>query len=346
MEEYMKVAGKLIAGLCVLMMIMSCSSSDEAKGNAAYDAAKRLSGDEKRIKMKTAYIQYDKAIKENPTKINNKLRNRYIEMTLERANMVLTEGAAHMDAIPLFLGDIEKNMTADVLPDLKQRYAQIYASLADTNLGKGRIDEARQNLDKAIAVANDPTPFRTKKKEAIDNLAQQNFDEANLSYTNGVTNKDPNDLVAAEFYANCALLFDPSRNDAKELLKKLHKENRGTYSAYLAVIDPIPDTTIFRVINKWDILLAMPTMEDRGGTIRAVIDIYNNSWNPLRLKTENFFLVDVNGKRYKALPSRLDPEMLDQVHEAKLKMSFPKPAGEIQMLLYENGEHVSEKPFM
>lgn len=342
----MKVAGKIVVVLSVLMLIISCTSSSEQKGHAAYNAAKKLSGDEKRHQLKTAYMYYDKAVKANPGRISNKLRNRYIEMTLERAAMVLNEGAAHMEAIPLFLDDVEKNLTADVMPELKQKHALVWAQMADSSLKKGRIDEARTQLDKAIALANDPAPIQAKKKETIDNLAQQNYDEAEINYTNGMTNKDANDLVTAEFYAKCALLFDSSHAQAKELLKKLHKENRGTYSAYVSVIDPIPDSAIFKIINKWDILLAVPVMENRGKTIRAVVDIYNYSWNPLRLKSENFFLVDVNGNRYKALPTRLDPEMLDQEHEAKLKMSFPRPSSEIKMLLYENDDHVSEKPFI
>jgi tetratricopeptide (TPR) repeat protein len=346
MEEYMKVAFKLLAGLSVLMLIISCSSTPESRGNAAYNAAKKLQGDQKRLQLKTAYLNYDKAVKENPDKVSNRLRNRYIEMTLARANMVLNEGAAHMEAIPLFLDDIEKNMTADVQPELKQEYALFIAQMADSSLRKGRVDEARERLDKAIAVASDPLPLKEKKKTTIDQLYQQYYDEAEINYANGKTNKDANELVRAEFNVLCALLFDSTRAEAKDLLSKLRKENRGTYSAYLTVIDPIPDSAIFKIINKWDILLAIPTMENRGRTVRTVIDIYNYSWNPLRLKTENFFLVDVNGKKYKALPARLEPEMLDQEHEAKLKMSFPKPSAEVKMLLYENGEHVSEKHFM
>jgi tetratricopeptide (TPR) repeat protein len=346
MEEYMKVAFKLLAGLSVLMLIISCSSTPESKGNAAYKAAQKLSGDERRLQLKTAYLNYDKAVKENPDKVSIRLRNRYIEMTLERAAMVLNEGAAHMEAIPLFLDDIEKNMTADVLPELKQKYALFITQIADSSLKKGRIDEARERLDKAIAVASDPTPIKEKKIATIDQLYKQYYEEAEIAYANGKTNNDANDLVVAEFNTLCALLFDSTKTEAKELLTKLRKENRGTYSAYLTVIDPIPDSAIFKIINKWDILLAVPTMERRGRTIRAIIDIYNYSWNPLRLRSKNFFLVDVNGKRYKALPTRLSPEMLDQEHEAKLKMSFPKPSAEIKMLLYENGEHISEKHFM
>lgn len=346
MEEYMKVVFKLLTGLSVLMLIISCSSTPESRGNAAYKAAQKLSGDEKRLQLKTAYLNYDKAVKDNPGKIGNRLRNRYIEMTLARAGMVINEGAAHMEAIPLFLDDIEKNMTADVRPELKQEYALLIAQMADSSLAKGRIDEARERLDKAIAVASDPTPLKEKKNTAITKLYQQYYDEAEIAYTNGKTNKDANDLVVAEFNVLCALLFDSSKVEAKELLTNLRKENRSTYSAYLSVIDPIPDSAIFKIVNKWDILLAVPTLQARGRTMRAVIDIYNYSWNPLRLRSKNFFLVDVNGKRYQALPTRLSPEMLDQEHEAKLKMSFPKPSAEIKMLLYENEEHVSEKHFM
>jgi tetratricopeptide (TPR) repeat protein len=251
-----------------------------------------------------------------------------------------------MEAIPLFLDDIEKHMTPDVMPDLKQRHAQLWAQMADSSMRRGRIQEARDRLDKAIAVASDPSQLQAKKQQTIDGLTQKNFDQAQLHYANGKANKEPNELISAEFYVRSALLFDANHAEAKALLKTLLRENRGTYSAYLSVIDPIPDSTIFKLVNKWDILLAIPTMENRGNTIRAVIDMYNYSWNPLRLRSENFYLVDVNGKRYQALPARLLPEMLDQEHETKMTMSFPRPAGEIKMLIYENGEHYAEKHFM
>lgn len=342
----MKVISQFIVCLSVLILAISCSSSYEQKGNAAYNAAKKLQGNQKKMQLKIAYINYDKAVKEHPEKINTRLRNRYIEMTLIRAGMVLNEGAEHMEAIPLFLEDIEKTITTDISPELKQQYALFIAQMADSSLNKGKIDEARERLDKAIAVAPDPAPLQTKKKETIDKIAQQNYDEAEIAFTNATTNKDANDFVAAEFYASCALLFDSSHALANELLKKCRKENRGTYSAYVSVIDPIPDSAIFKIINKWDILLAVPTLNRRRKSISAVVDIYNYSWNPLRLRSTDFYLVDVNGKTYKAYSKRLLPEMLDQEHEARLKLAFPKPSAQIKMLRYENGEHLSEKYFM
>jgi hypothetical protein len=78
-----------------------------------------------------------------------------------------------------------------------------------------------------------------------------------------------------------------------------------------------------------------------------VVSIYNYSYNPLRLKSEQFSILDENGKEYTARPSRIDPEILDQEHEAnKLKLSFPAPSGAISKLMYKNAEHYTEKCFM
>ncbi|MCX7726636.1 MAG: hypothetical protein N2053_07280 [Chitinispirillaceae bacterium] len=342
----MKGAIKIIVGATFLFLLFSCVQNYEQKGDAAYNKAKKLSGYEKRIQQKTAYMFYDKAVKKNPNKISNKLRNRYIEMTLERASMMLNEGAAHLDGIHLLLGDVEKLTTPDVSPELKQRHALLIVQLADTSLKKGRIQEAKERFEKAIAIASDPEPIKAKRRSAIDSVAKAYLEEAQVFYTNGKTNKDEEDMVRAEFYVLSSLLFDSSNADAKKLLSDLRKENLGTYSAYLKVIDPIPDSAIFKIVNKWDILFALPVVETRGNTVKIVINMYNYSWNPLRLKSEHFYLVDVNGKRYKANTTRIDPDILDQEHETKFTLTFPKPAAPIKKLLYENGEHVSEKEFI
>ncbi len=344
----MKAVLKVVAGLSVLTMILGCgTSSFEKKGDSAYKLAQKLQGDQKRTYYKTAYMMYDKAIKSNPDKASSKLRNRYIEVTLIRASMVLNEGAAHMEAIPLFLNDIKKYMAQDVSPDLKQQLALFLSQMADSSLAKENFDEALETIDEAIATASDPSPLKNKKSELQRRIAQDNYEQADMDYQNGKLNKDAEDYVKAEFYALTALLFDSTHADAQKLLKVLRKENRNTYSAYLRVIEPIPDSSVFKKINKWDILLALPTMETRGGSIAAIVDIYNYSYNPLRLKAEQFQLVDINGKTYTGKAAgRIDPEILDQEHEAKLKLTFPKPGADIKMLVYKNGDHYSEKPLM
>jgi hypothetical protein len=75
--------------------------------------------------------------------------------------------------------------------------------------------------------------------------------------------------------------------------------------------------------------------------------MFNNSYNPQRLKPENFYLVDVKGQKYKAAASsKIDPEILDTEHETKtIKLVFPGAPATIKKLVYENGEHYSEKLF-
>src|SRR5690554_7309328 len=98
MEEYMKAVWKIVVSLSVLAMVMSCSSPSEKKGDAAYRASQKLEGNQKRLQLKTAYMMYDKAIKEKPDKVSPKLKNRFIEMALTRANMIREEeiGRAHV----------------------------------------------------------------------------------------------------------------------------------------------------------------------------------------------------------------------------------------------------------
>lgn len=341
----MKALVRLIAGLSVLTLLFSCSSSIEQKANSAYSAAQKLQGDEKRLKQKTAYMLYDRAIKRNPNRASMKLRNRYIEMTLIRANMVLTEGAAKMDAIPLFMEDVDKYMTPEVSPELKQQYAMFLLQLADSSIAKEKFDEAIKNFDKAVSVASDPSAIQAKRQAFTQRIADENLKMAQSDYQIGKDTKDAEAYVRAEYYANFTLLFDSTNADAKKLLSALHKENLSTYSAYLKVIEYIPDSSLFRKVNKYDILLAVPTVSKKGG-VSMVVNLYNYSYNPLRLKAEQFSIIDSKGNKLSARPARLDPEILDQEHEAKLKLSFPAPSGEIQKLIYENAEHYTEKSFL
>jgi len=344
----MNVLWRLVTGLSVLSLMMSCAprSADQKRGDAAYNLAQKLEGNDKRIQLKTAYMYYDKAIKGNPGQISPTLRNRYLEVTLVRANMVLNEGAAHMDAIPLFLEDIDKYNNQEVSPELKQQYSLFLLQMADTSSKKGRYDEALQTIDRAEKVASDPSPAVKKRQELRKSMAQENFELAEMDFSNGKLNKDAEDYIKAEFWALTALYFDSTHEGAKKILKDLRKENVSTYSAYLKVIDPIPDSAVFKKINKYDILMAIPTMQKRGKTITTLIDMYNYSYNPLKLKAEHFAFVDVNGKRYTAKAVRITPEILDQEHEAKLKLIFPAPSAAIVKLEYKNGDHISEKFLM
>ena len=339
----MRSLGHIILGLAVFTFIASCGmGSDEQRGDASYRHAQKLKGPEKRQEQKMAYTMYQRAVEAHPDKISSKLRARYIEMSLVRASMVLDEGSASSDAIPLFSRDIEKYLTGDAPPNLKQEYALFLVQLADSFAVKEHFDQSLFYIDKAVSFASDPSSLVKRKQELVGKVAKENLEVAQAEYENGKKNKDdPEAFVRAEYYTLTALLFDSTTTDAAKLLSEVRKENIGTYSAYLKVITNIPDSTIFRKVNKYDILLAVPSKGQ--GTME--VNMYNYSFNPLKMKSDHFFIVDKSGKRYQARPTKLEPEMLDQEHEGKFKLSFPAPAGEIAKLIYDNPPHYTEKCF-
>ncbi len=328
------------------MMLASCTSSYENKGNKAYKASQKATGDAQRLLKKEAYIHYRTALKKAPDKVSPRLRNRFIEVTLFRANMVLTQGSSNMDALPLLIEDIDSTLSPEVNPELKTQYANFLVMIADSNFAMEKTYEGLEFLDKALSVAVDKTPIQAKKDKIVSNMAEENFVMAQTEYEAGKDGDSHESLIRSEFFTLLALYYDEDHEEAKKLLSKLREKNIKSYSAYEAVVHDKPDSTIYFSVNKYDILLAVPTYAPRGSRATAKVMLYNYSYNPLRLRPSQFSLVDVNGKKYSATTaSRIGKEILDQEHEVEMLLVFPKPAAKVKKLVYENDEHFSEKYF-
>ncbi len=336
---------KIVAGLLclnVFILMFSCSSlySNEGKGDKAYNQSKHAEGLNKRLLEKRAYIYYQKVLQAEPdkNKLSTKFRQRFIEMSLNRANMVLTEGTYDMDALKLFMSDIDTLLTKDVSPEIHQRYCDFIVIMADSSVSRNKLDDGLLWLAKAATITDNPAPILAKQKALIGDFTKQFFDMASQAYTEGKQEKDPEALIKAEYYVKLVLVYDPAYPGAKELLSNLYKANVNTVSGYAKVIDGKLDPRV----NKYDIFLAVI-----GGTTTMTVSMFNNSYNPQRIKPENFYLVDASGEKYKALPaSKIDPEILDTQRETKkIKLVFPKTKGAIQKLVYENGDHYTEKNF-
>jgi len=344
----MKYAVKLLAGVgaCALVAL-SCASSEEGAGDKAYDMAKRASGDARRTQLKTAYINYDKAVKKNPDKISNKLRERYLDMCVTRAQMVLDEGSATMDAIPLLQKDIDAHLTPEVSAELKQRYSAFLVQLGDTSANKLKYIDALAYYNKAVEKAADPAPFKAKRDGVIRNVAEENYELGMMEFEMGQKDKEegPMKFIRAEYFAKTALYFDSTFEKAKKLLADCYKVNRETYSAYVTAVDDYTDTLVFKKINKLDILIAIPDYKVMGGSAVAIIHMYNYSFNHLRMKSTDFALVDVNGKEYAAAAGKMEPEILEYEKEAKYTLRFPVPGAQVRKLVYKNGPHYTEKFF-
>ncbi len=336
---------KVIVGLVylnVFLLLASCSSlsSDEAKGNRAYNQAKHSQGISKRTLEKRAYIFYQKWNSAHPdkTKLSPTFKQRFIEMTLVRANMVLSEGTYDMDPIKLFMSDIDTLLTKDMPSDLKQQYATFILLMADSSIARNKLDDALDWITKAEGVVDNPATMEAKKKSVIADFAKQFYEMASQAYTEGKDSKDAEALLKAEYYVQLVLVYDSLYPGAKDLLSNCHKANLNTYSGYARVIEGKLDPRV----NKFDIYLAVVS-----GTNNMTVSMFNYSYNPLRLKAEHFFLVDVNGEKYKALPSsKIDPEILDTQRETKnLKLVFPKVKAALKKVVYDDGEHHTEKLF-
>lgn len=330
-------------------MIISCSPTYESKGDKAYKAALKTQGDVQRKLRKEAYIYYQKALEAHPDKVGNRLRSRFIEMTLYRAEMVLNEGSSAMAALPLYIDDIDKAITPDVSAETKERYAAFIAALADSSFKKRKLYQGLNLLEKAIKISISKTSYENKKKEIVANFAKENYEAAEIEMINGKTNEDAESLVRAEFMVKVALRYDSKYPGANELLSQLYKENRNTYSAYEAVVIDKPDTTIYDEINKYDILLAVPVVSQKRGSATLKVEMYNYSCNPQRLRPRNFCIVDTRGKVFAGIKSsKIDREIVDQEHEVKMTLRFKRGSAPIKKLYFKSDDkdHYTEKNFL
>ncbi len=330
----------LTAVMC--MFLLSCSGSYEAQANKAYNQSKRAQGYDKKILEKRAYIFYQKALKDarDKTRFPVASKNRFLEITLNRAYMVLFEGRYDMDAIHLFMEDLDKTMNKESPNELRQRYADFLSAMSDSCLSRGQVNEAIKWLEKAGTVIDNPAPYEAKKKGIITDFSKQYLGTAEDAFNQSKEDKDPEQAVKAEYYTLLAMVYDPNIAGAAKLLSELRKVNLNVYSGYAKVVT---DMKLDKRVNKFDILLAV-TKNAKGS---MTVCMFNNSYNPQRLKPECFYLVDEKGQKYKAAnSSKMDPEILDTQHETKaIKLVFPGAPGNIKKLVFENGEHYTEKCF-
>jgi hypothetical protein len=259
-------------------------------------------------------------------------------MSLVRANMVLVEGTYDMDAIKLFIRDIDTLISKEVSPDIRQQYGDFIVIMADSSVARNRLDDAIIWLTKAEAIVDNPATIQAKKKSLVTDFTKQFYEMASQAYVEGKDAKDPEALVKAEYYVKLTMVYDAAYPGAAALLSNLYKANLNTVSGYAKVVEGKLDPRV----NRFDIYLAVVS-----GTSNMTVSMFNNSYNPQRLKPENFSLVDESGAQYVAQSSsRIDPEILDTQRETrKISLVFPKPRGAIKKLVYKNGDHYSEKVF-
>jgi hypothetical protein len=324
---------------CVALTLASCAIGPEAKGDGAYNKSKRTQGDQQITCQKEAYMMYKRAIAEKGDKMGPRLRSRFCEMNLVRGSRILNNGAYNIDAVPLFVEDMDAYWSESLPDSVKNGYAAFLVRLGDSCLVHGKLLDAIGRLGQAVSVAGDKAFFTKAKTERLQSQVEQNLAVAKAEFQQGVDNKDAESFIRAEFWAQFVLEIDSSNAEARQLLGKAREQNVNAYSAYKMAVESMPaDTAIFNRINKQKILFAVPVQSDKGSTLNLQVSMFNYSNNPQRLKAESFSLVDADGKKYVALPSStIKPEILDQSFETtSLRLVFPRPAARTRKLVYES----------
>jgi hypothetical protein len=336
----MNSALKFLCCLSVFALALSCTSSFEAKGDAAYRRSQMAMGGQKELLLKEAYINYNEAIKAKGNRAGIQLRQRFVEMTVVRAKKMISEGSYARDDVRLFLRDIDKNMYDGIPEVVKNRYGEILVQIADSFYVHENMDSALVYINKAASYSTDPQEITTKRELMVKGFADSHFELAKNNFEDGVKAKDEQEAsgcyVLAEYYALLTLLYYPDYPGGQELLGKIREKNKGVFSAYKSVLDGEPNVQV----NKYDIFLRVSS--DRGAT--KEIGMFNYSYNPLRIQAGDFALVDAEGNTYPGVSAApMKKEILDQDHQADYTITFKQPQGKVKKVVYQNGDHYTEK---
>jgi hypothetical protein len=328
-----------------LLFATSCGvSTYERSGDGAYMRAQRLRGDEKEFAQKQAYQLYLLAIKYHPDNIGYRLRSRFVEMSIARARMILSTDGLFADALPFFIEDIDNYCTPAMPAYVKQGYALFLVQMADSFSMRDRYLESLRYLDKAITGATDRGAIGRHRDSTLAAAVKENFDRALREFTRGSAGGDGDALVRAEYYVRAALVFDSSFGAAKRLLSDCRKKTIGICCDYRRALDSLPDTLLFRRVEKNTLYLAVPSLKVNDvASLTVLVSNYSNG--AIALKAGNFFLVNSSGTRYRAFEADSVIVYLDQYRKASFPLRFPRPTGAIARLVFENGTHSTEKDF-
>jgi len=336
--------------LSAFFLIVACTSSYVNEANKAYKKAQtETDPGQKRLLKKRAYQMYYEAAKSKPDAVTGEVKDRYAEMILERLSLHLSEGSSNLAIIPALMADMDSLLASGGVEDqLAQQYAQFCIQMADSSYANDRLSEALEFMQQAASVAPNAIELNETQQDLINQAVSIALQRAQDLYEAGKAEKNEREVIRAEYYAIKAMMLDSSNDTVQQVLSDIRKYNRNVLSAFEAVFDPLPeDTAMFDKINDQRILIAVTDTRARGNSYQVKAQLYNNSYNPVRLKPEYFYLVDENGEKYMALSSgaSFSKDLLAQKHQAEVTVSFPRPSAKVKMFGYLYEDHNGEKYF-
>jgi outer membrane murein-binding lipoprotein Lpp len=336
-----------VAAIAAVLLFSGCKSAEESKGDKAWSAAQ--SETEYAIKvlnLKKAYTFYRQAIKKAGAEATTELTNKYLDATMTRIEIIAENGGVNVDVIVYLREDMEEYLSKDASDDIKDRYSLFLIDVAEYHRSKDDLTMCMKELNEALEIAVNKTPAEEKKTAIAGKYSISQLDFATDFYNDAKKSKDTQDFIRAEYYAKVALHYDEASKEATTIVNATRKALAKSYSAYISVITDQPDKALFSAINKYDILIAVPTLTNSG---KATLSMFNNSYNAVRLKKENFSAEYANGKVVQAKSGKFPKKLLDQERELEMSVVFPKKSGKIKKIMFttkdKDGkiEHYTEK---
>ena len=332
----------------LLLSLAACKSPEESKGDKAWKSAQSIDQYAKKVlELKKAYTWYRLAIKKAGTSASSELKNKYLDATMTRIEIITENGGVNVDVITYLREDMEgliEDSTAT--PEIRDRYSLFLIDVAEDLKAKGELSKCMTTLNLAYNIADKNRPtIKSKQDEISKEYAATQLDMATDFLITAKKEKSTPDYIRADYYAHAAIYYDSTNTAAIKILKKTTEELKSSYTAYVSVITDKPDTALFKAINKYDILISAPTISAKGKVVKMKIVMFNDSYNAVRIKKENFFIEYANGKIVGAKSFKSEKRIIDQEHEETMNIVFPKKSGKIKKIIFEtrDKEHRSEK---
>ncbi len=334
-----------ITAIAALIALTSCKSGIEKKADAAWAASQELTSGPKLMKQKEAYIYYKQAMEKQGSKVSVELKNNFLQAALARIEFIYDADGGDAQAIFFIREDIDKSIgDDDVTAENRDQYSVFIMKLANDAQVAGKLSLCMSHLETAIKHAANSEAPESMKADITKEFTEEQLLIAKDLYKTALKEKNDEDIIRAEYYAHVVLNYDSTNVEALKLLSNTRKKLVSMYTAFPSVITDKPDTALYKRIDTTDILMAIPTVNKTKSKVTMSVNIYNYSYNAIRLKQENFYLIDSNGSKYKAKSAKAEKELLDTEFETKVTLKFNRPSGKIKKLVYDS-EKDGEKHF-
>jgi len=229
---------------------------------------------------------------------------------------------------------IKKIVIRPLSPSAYRDYSTYLVAVADTLRAYEGLKVGFPYLIWAKNVDSLSPVVKNKFASWEKDLAKYNLEMGSDYYDSIKDDKDPDgdDAIAAEYFTRVALKYDPKNKEALKRISVIRPKMTNIYSAYVRMPD-ITGMSVEEIDNdiNADILIAITDARKTGKRFKMEISIYNDSYNPIEVRPDVFYVVDSEGKKYTAIndgknKKQMPNKLVDTGWEERGQLIFKVPA--------------------